>query len=43
MVLAEDITERRRTEEALAAEKEWLAVTLRSIGEGVITTDTRGP
>lgn len=42
MVLAEDITERRRTEEALAAEKEWLAVTLRSIGEGVITTDTRG-
>jgi len=42
MVLAEDITERRRTEEALAAEKEWLAVTLRSIGEGVITTDTKG-
>ncbi|MGE5544256.1 MAG: PAS domain S-box protein [Bacillota bacterium] len=42
MVLAEDITERKRTEEALAAEKEWLAVTLRSIGEGVITTDTKG-
>lgn len=42
MVLAEDITERKRTAEALAAEKEWLAVTLRSIGEGVITTDTKG-
>lgn len=42
MVLAEDISERKRAEEALAAEKEWLAVTLRSIGEGVITTDTKG-
>ena len=29
-------------EEALAAEKERLAVTLRSIGDGVITTDTAG-
>jgi|GEM_PF-1566557 len=35
-----DITERKRAEEALAAEKERLAVTLRSIGDGVITTDT---
>ena len=42
MALAEDITQRKRTEEALAAEKEWLTVTLRSIGEGVITTDTKG-
>ena len=42
MVLAEDITERKQAEEALAAEREWLAVTLRSIGEGVITTDTQG-
>jgi len=36
------LTERQRTEEALAAEKERLAVTLRSIADGVITTDTRG-
>jgi PAS domain S-box-containing protein len=36
-----DITERKQTEEALAAEKERLAVTLRSIGDGVITTDTK--
>ncbi len=34
--------ERKQMEEALAAEKERLAVTLRSIGEGVITTDTDG-
>lgn len=37
-----DITARKRAEEALAAEKERLAVTLRSIGDGVITTDTDG-
>jgi len=37
-----DITARKQVEEALAAEKEQLAVTLRSIGEGVITTDTAG-
>lgn len=37
-----DITERKQVAEALAAEKERLAVTLRSIGEGVITTDTEG-
>ncbi|NKE73787.1 PAS domain S-box protein [Candidatus Manganitrophus noduliformans] len=34
--------ERKRAEEALAAEKERLAVTLRSIGDGVITTDVEG-
>lgn len=34
-----DITERTRIAEALFAEKERLAVTLRSIGDGVITTD----
>ncbi|MGM0680959.1 MAG: PAS domain-containing sensor histidine kinase [Thermodesulfobacteriota bacterium] len=40
--VTEDITDRLQTEEALAAEKERLAVTLRSIGDGVITTDTEG-
>jgi PAS domain S-box-containing protein len=40
--IANDITERKRAEEALAAEKERLAVTLRSIGDGVITADTAG-
>jgi len=34
-----DITEYARTEERLAAEKELLATTLSSIGDGVITTD----
>jgi PAS domain S-box-containing protein len=38
----QDITERKRTREELAAERERLAVTLRSIGDGVITTDTEG-
>ncbi len=35
-------TERRHAEDALANEKERLAVTLRSIGDGVITTDVAG-
>ena len=34
--------ERKQAEKALAAEKERLSVTLRSIGDGVITTDTEG-
>lgn len=34
-----DITEHRKAEAALSQEKERLSVTLRSIGEGVITTD----
>ena len=37
-----DITEHRRAEADLAAEKERLAVTLRSIGDGVITLDAAG-
>jgi PAS domain S-box-containing protein len=37
-----DLTELKRTEAALAAEKERLAVTLRAMAEGVVTTDTRG-
>ncbi|MFZ2957205.1 MAG: ATP-binding protein [Candidatus Ozemobacteraceae bacterium] len=39
--IAQDITETKQAETALAAEKERLAVTLRSIGDGVITTDTQ--
>jgi PAS domain S-box-containing protein len=34
-----DITDRKRAESELAAEKERLSVTLRSIGDGVIATD----
>jgi two-component system, cell cycle sensor histidine kinase and response regulator CckA len=37
-----DITERKKAEEALAAEKERLTVTLRSIGDAVIVTDIHG-
>lgn len=37
-----DVTTRKLAERALAEEKERLAVTLRSIGEGVITTDMEG-
>jgi two-component system cell cycle sensor histidine kinase/response regulator CckA len=37
-----DITARKRAEEALAREKEHLAVTLASIGDGVVVTDTKG-
>ncbi len=38
----EDITERRRLENALAVEKNLLETTLESIGDGVISTDTLG-
>jgi PAS domain S-box-containing protein len=37
-----DITRRKQAEEAVAAEKERLAVTLRSIGDAVIATDVHG-
>jgi len=37
-----DITDRKLAENAVAAEKERLAITLRSIADGVITTDTHG-
>ncbi len=37
-----DITLRKEAEQKLAEQKERLDVTLRSIGDGVITTDTRG-
>ncbi|MFN3437198.1 MAG: EAL domain-containing protein [Acidovorax sp.] len=37
-----DVTERKRVQEALHAEKERAEVTLASIGDGVITTDLSG-
>jgi len=39
---SKDITALKRVELELEKEKELLAVTLRSIGDGVITTDTKG-
>ncbi len=42
MEIATDITARKNAEKALQAEKEQLNVTLRSIGDAVITTDIRG-
>jgi PAS domain S-box-containing protein len=40
--LRDEIQERRLAENLLASEKERLSVTLRSIGDGVITTDING-
>jgi PAS domain S-box-containing protein len=40
--IVRDITDRKKAEQALAREKEYLAVTLRSIGDGVFATDTQG-
>jgi len=40
--VVEDVTDKLQAEKNLAAEKEQLSVTLRSIGDGVITTDTEG-
>ena len=42
IVTLRDVSEHHRAEQRLADEKEQLAVTLRSIGEGVITADTEG-
>lgn len=42
LALMHDVTAKKRAEEALAREKERLSVTLRSIGDGVISTDTGG-
>ncbi len=40
--IAEDVTTRKRAEIALLSEKDKLRLTLRSIGDGVITTNTHG-
>lgn len=40
--LQKEVREREKAELSLAGEKERLAVTLRSIGDGVITTDIQG-
>lgn len=42
IAVVRDIDARKNAEDALAAETERLAVTLRSIGDGVITTDMSG-
>jgi PAS domain S-box-containing protein len=42
IAVVRDVNERKLAEQALADEKEQLAVTLRSIGDGVITTDVFG-
>ncbi|NIP37832.1 MAG: response regulator [Candidatus Dadabacteria bacterium] len=42
MIVLEDITQRKRMENAITEEKEMLSITLRSIGNGVITTNSEG-
>ena len=42
VAMIRDVTERKRFEMEMAADKESLAVTLRSIEDGVITTDGQG-
>ncbi|NWJ98031.1 MAG: PAS domain S-box protein [Chloroflexi bacterium] len=42
MLFSEDITDLKKAEQILAEEKEQLSVTLRSIGDGVITTNLHG-
>lgn len=37
-----EVTDRRRAEDEVRAQKEWLSVTLKGIGEGVISTDATG-
>jgi PAS domain S-box-containing protein len=42
LVIIRDVTARRRAEEALGREHEWLRVTLTSIGDALIATDVNG-
>lgn len=42
LAVVRDIDSKKKDAEDLAAEKEQLAITLRSIGDGVITTDNHG-
>ncbi len=42
IAIVRNITDRKKAEQNLASERERLAVTLGSIGDGVITTDTHG-
>ena len=42
IVTLRDVSDRQRAEQRLADEKEQLTVTLRSMGDGVITTDVAG-
>ena len=42
VAMVRDVTERKRFERQIAAEKESLVVTLRAIGDGVITADVNG-
>jgi PAS domain S-box-containing protein len=37
-----DVTEQRRTEDAIAEQREWFETTLQSIGDAVIATDVQG-
>lgn len=41
-VVISDVTARKRAQEALRQQREWLQVTLSSIGDAVIATDTTG-
>ncbi len=41
-VVLQNITDRKEAEHALTAEREWLNVTLRSVGDAVIATDVDG-
>ncbi len=40
--LSKEVSRRKRVEEQLREQREWLQVTLSSIGDAVIATDTRG-
>lgn len=42
LLAIEDVTARQQAEDALRQQRDLLGVTLASIGDAVITTDTRG-